>query len=584
MLCIVGAEPRRLSVVERLCANERAKSANSAVTMHVVEPHEPSAGAVWRTDQPRRLLMNTVAPQITVHPEASSRVDGPVEPGPGLAEWAKSLVLSGSASGRDNQTLAEARDLNQDSCPTRALYGSYQADIFQRVVRRSPGHVTVEIHHSHATVLTDSQGVADGRQAVGLGDGTWLRDLDAVVMTQGHVPVRLTVREQRTASLADMHGLIYVPPANPADLDVVAPGEVVLLRGLGLNFFDHMTLLTQGRGGTFTRVHGRLTYRSSGQEPRLYASSRRGILYHARGENEKGASDRYYPQLLPPEFIAALRDRQGRRIDLRAELWPLTSWEVEGVYYGTWLAAQGRGADRTDFVNRYLGCADATGRRALLDAHAVPDADRWNWEALFRPYNEAGFSDRKAFQVWLLDYLRRDVQEASAGKVSGLVKAALDVLAGPATEIRIDAVSPAFVTVPRTVPGPPVRARVLIEARLHEPDIRRTTEPLLRHLLSTGQARNHRVPTAHATDYETGGLAVTERPYRLIDARGHAHPRRFCYSVPTEGVHWVTAAGIRPGVDSVTLADSDAIARAVLALAPCSDLSAAAPGFQGALV
>lgn len=31
-------------------------------------------------------------------------------------------------------------------------------------------------------------------------------------------------------------------------------------------------------------------------------------------------------------------------------------------------------------------------------------------------------------------------------------------------------------------------------------------------------------------------------------------------------MHWATAAGIRPGVDSVTLADSDAIARAVLAL------------------
>lgn len=36
--------------------------------------------------------------------------------------------------------------------------------------------------------------------------------------------------------------------------------------------------------------------------------------------------------------------------------------------------------------------------------------------------------------------------------------------------------------------------------------------------------------------------------------------------MPTESVHWVTAAGIRPGVGSVTLEDSDAIAAAVLAL------------------
>lgn len=32
----------------------------------------------------------------------------------------------------------------------------------------------------------------------------------------------------------------------------------------------------------------------------------------------------------------------------------------------------------------------------------------------------------------------------------------------------------------------------------------------------------------------------------------------------------MTAAGIRPGVDSVTLGDSDAIARAVLALPPAA--------------
>lgn len=36
-LCIVGAGPRGLSVLERLCANERAESAHSALTVHVGE-------------------------------------------------------------------------------------------------------------------------------------------------------------------------------------------------------------------------------------------------------------------------------------------------------------------------------------------------------------------------------------------------------------------------------------------------------------------------------------------------------------------------------------------------------------------
>jgi len=106
-------------------------------------------------------------------------------------------------------------------------------------------------------------------------------------------------------------------------------------------------------------------------------------------------------------------------------------------------------------------------------------------------------------------------------------------------------------------------------------NLRRTVDPLLRHLLDTDQATPYRIARSNGTAYETGGLAVTERPYRLLDARGRPHPHRFAYGIPTEAVHWATAAGIRPGVDSVTLADSDAIARAVLGLATVTEVPVA---------
>lgn len=116
--------------------------------------------------------------------------------------------------------------------------------------------------------------------------------------------------------------------------------------------------------------------------------------------------------------------------------------------------------------------------------------------------------------------------------------------------------------------GPPRRrieeTAALIEARLPEPELRRAADPLLRDLLRTGSCRPHTVG-----GYEKGGLDVTPCPYRLVDARGEAHPRRFALGVPTEEVHWVTAAGARPGVDSVTLTDTDAVARTALrSLAP----------------
>lgn len=95
-VCIVGAGPRGLSALERLCANERALRSHVDVTIHVVDPHLPGAGGVWRTDQARHLLTNTVAAQITVFTDGSSRIAGPVETGPSLYEWGPRPCLARS--------------------------------------------------------------------------------------------------------------------------------------------------------------------------------------------------------------------------------------------------------------------------------------------------------------------------------------------------------------------------------------------------------------------------------------------------------------------------------------------------------
>ena len=616
-ICVVGAGPRGLSVLERLCANERAAPTHDEVIVHVVDPAAAGSGAVWRPDQSRHLLMNTVASQITVYTDESSRIAGPIEPGPSLYEWARSLAQLGAPGDHDEETLAEARSLGQDTYPTRAFCGRYLHDAFEQVVAGAPEHVTVRVHRSRAVALADTHGVPGGPQGVRLEDGTRLHGLDAVVLALGHVPAKPSVREARTASLARIHHLTYLTPANPADLDLdgIRPGEKVLLRGLGLNFFDFMALFTTGRGGRFEREDGRVRYRASGREPVLYASSRRGVPYHARGENQKGAYGRYLPRLLTPEHIAGLRSRSAP-VRFTEDLWPLIAREVESVYCAALLEE----ADREAFVTAYLAGDDS-----VLDRYGIEAAQRWDWERLANPHRGREFTGRGDFHSWLVDYLTEDVQAAKRGNVDGPLKAALDVLrdlrnevrlavdhggldgnshrdelegwytplnaflsigppasrieemialieagvltvTGPGTVICLDVEDPAFVSASAVVPGPPVRARVLIEARLPEPDLRRTEDPLLAHLLDTDQAAPYRIAGVHGTSYETGGLAVTERPYRLIDGRGQAHPRRFAYGVPTESVHWVTAAGIRPGVDSVTLADSDAIARDVLAL------------------
>jgi uncharacterized NAD(P)/FAD-binding protein YdhS len=600
-VALVGAGPRGTSVLERLCASApELLPPGARLTVHVIDPDPPGPGRVWRTDQSPELLMNTVACQVTLFTDDSVDCSGPIRPGPSLYEWAR---------GR----------LGPDEYPTRAHYGRYLEWVFAQVVRDAPASVRVETHRALAVRLDDTPG---GHQALTLSDGRTLTGLSAVVLAQGHLPATAGPGGRHPAAHAARHGLRHVPPANPADVDLscVPPGEPVLLRGLGLNFFDHTALLTTGRGGRFVRDAQGLRYLPSGREPRLYAGSRRGIPYQARGDNGKGAFGRHVPLVLTPDVIAGFRKRadSGEAPDFLAEIWPLVAKEVETVYCTALLRRAGACARRCqEFTDRFLSVPHGDPEEAvLLGEFGVADADRWSWERISRPYASRDFAHPGEWRDWLLSYLREDAAQAALGNVRGPLKAALDVLRDLRNELRlivdhgglpggsrrdhldrwytplnaflsigpprrrveelvalveagvvhvlgprlkVTEVDGAWAAHSPDVPGSVVRVRTLIEARLPETDLRKTADDLLAGLLRTGQCRPHTVD-----GYETGGLDVTPRPYHLIDRQGTPHTRRFAFGVPTEGVHWVTAAGARPGVDSVMLADADAVARAAL--------------------
>ncbi|MEU6479374.1 FAD/NAD(P)-binding protein [Streptomyces sp. NPDC047017] len=636
-LCVIGAGPRGLSVAERVCAN--ATATGQRVVLHLVDPYLRLGSRVWRVSQPPVLLMNTVASQVTMFTDESVSCDGPVSPGPSLYEWAKLLERLEPFVPYPPHLYEEARRLGPDSYPTRALYGHYLGWVFDRLVRTVPEHVAIESHGAHAVAVRDEDG---GTQAVTLDNGTRLTGLDAVVLALGHVDMPPTAGERRLRAFAAEHGLGYLPPANPADapLEEIAPGQAVALRGMGLNFFDYMALLTTGRGGSFVRERGALRYRPSGNEPVLVAGSRRGVPYHARGENQKGATGRHHPLFLTERAVQALRARRdtGEPVEFTRDVWPLVDLEVRAVYYHA-LIAQDRDRYAADvFLDAFRAAAavdpgrpggeDTPGPAAraerVLRHFGVADDRRWDWERVARPYGDREFTGADDFRDWLLAQLRQDIEEARRGNVRGPLKAALDVLrdlrnevrlavdhagitgdsyrdeleawytplnayvsigpplarieemaalveagvlhvVGPGMTVEAAAGKKAFVARSPVVPGSERQVSALIEARLPQVDVRRTGDPLLRDLMERGAARAYTIANPARPGHLTGGLAVTRKPYRLVEASGAVHPCRFAFGIPTEAVHWATAAGIRPGSDSVILGDADAIARACLA-------------------
>jgi uncharacterized NAD(P)/FAD-binding protein YdhS len=609
-ICVVGMGPRGLSVLERVCANWSPGSDNDRLVVHLVDPAEHGSGAVWDPDQPAHFLMNTVSSQVTVFTDESVRMGGPVRPGPSLYEWSRSVASTASLDTGYEVIRSEARRLGPDSYATRAFYGHYLVWALSEVIRRAPAGVHVVHHRQLAVEVTPGW-------TVRLADGDLVSDLHAVVLAQGHLPALADARTEELRGFADANGLLYLPPGNPAkaDLSSVPPGEPILLLGLGLNFFDHLAALTTARGGTFVRRGGVLVYRPSGNEPSVYAGSRRGLPLHARGENQKGAHGRHFPVVLSPEVARALRSRP---VDFRADVWPLIAKEVETVYYTTELSGRLTADELARFASRYRESAD--GASALLDEYGVES--RWDWARIEDPVSGMTFSSPEHFRTWLLRHLREDVVHATEGNVRGSVKAALDVLRdlrneiravvehgglhgrshhddlerwfsplnaflsigpparrieemaalvsagvlnvlGPGTSVRPDHATGAFEAVSDVVRAS-LSVRVVVDARMPTADIRTSDDELLRRLLAAGLCRPHRVPDADGGFVETGGLDVTLRPGRVISADGIAAQGLYALGVPTESVHWATAVGIRPCSDSAILGDSDAIARSAL--------------------
>jgi uncharacterized NAD(P)/FAD-binding protein YdhS len=617
-ICVVGMGPRGLSVLERICSNWSPGADGDRLVVHLVDPAEHGPGAVWNTRQPAHFLMNTVCSQVTVFTDESVRMEGPVRPGPSLYEWSRSVASTASPGATHDAIRSEARALGPDSYATRAFYGHYLMWALDEVIRRAPAGVRV-VHHRQLAVEVARDST---EWTVRLADGELLSSLFAVVLAQGHLPARGDAREQELCAFAATHSLLYVPPGNPgsADLSSVAPAEPVLLLGLGLNFFDHLATLTTARGGTFVRHGGVLVYRPSGEEPSLYAGSRRGLPLHARGENQKGAYGRHLPVVLSADVVQALRSQP---VDFRADLWPLIAKEVETVYYTTALSAKLSSDELARFASRYRECARGE-EAALLDEYRA--GSRWDWARVENPLSTVTFRSPEHFRTWLLRHLRADVAHATQGNVRGPVKAALDVLRDLRNEIRavVDHgglhgrshrddlerwFSPlnAFLSIgppARRIeemaalisagvlnvlgPGTSVRAehrtgtfravsdvvrtslsvRVVVDARMPAADIRSSEDELLQRLLASGLCRPHRVPDADGGFLETGGLDVTPRPNRVISADGVALEGLYAFGVPTESVHWATAVGIRPCSDSAILGDADAIARAALRRTP----------------
>ncbi|MGW5496475.1 FAD/NAD(P)-binding protein [Streptomyces olivaceoviridis] len=570
-LVIVGAGPRGTGLLERLAANAPELYAGPGLDIHLVDPHPPGGGRIWRQAQSPLLWMNSQAEDVTMFTDDTVAMAGPVREGPTLHEWAK----------LDGRTF-----------PDRQLQGRYLRWVYERAVADLPPNVTVH-HHPHRAVRVD--GPREGRQRVWLEGRPHPLPADLVILTLGHLDSELDAEQSELAAYAREHGLVHLPPDFTADSDLsaLAPGEPVLVRGFGLAFVDLMVLLTEGRGG---RYEGE-TYRPSGREPVLYVGSRRGVPYHSKIGYDWTGDRPPLPRFLGPAEVAELLARPAG-FDFRRDVWPLVEKELGFAHYHRLFTAHpGRTAMAwADFEEKYAAAGGPDETRALVAA-AVPDpADRLDLTALDHPLDGVRYASHDDFQEGLRDYIEDDLrrrhdpahspdlgvflgllsvygQLVRLGDIGSWWHGFFSYLASgpPGPRLRqmlalsragllrfvgagmaVTAEDGVFRATSPTVPGFSVEARALVEARLPAPTVRRARDSLLRELHAEG-----------AAETPDGLLRVDPADGRVLDRAGRPHPRRFALGPYTDTR--APGAFTRPRTGGPAFRQNDATARAVLA-------------------
>ena len=416
---IIGAGPRGTSVLERLLAHAAARPGRAALHVDVIDPYPAGPGHVWQPGQSRLYLMNTQAFYPTLIPED-----------PALAPPVAGTTFNGWRARQQHRPMpsltteekSELAALGSGDFPSRAIYGRYLRCTLEELLARTPDGVTVRFHETSAESVVPS---GDGTFDVGLADGGSLRT-DSVVLALGHIPSRLNPEQRELQSSAARLGLRYLPPAVPADVDwdAVPGGEPVLVRGMGLNFFDALGQLTEGRGGKFIDAGPRLDYQPSGQEPLIIAASRRGTPYRT-----KAALNGYYPTSIRLRYLTgAALDRfraAGIRPGFDHDLWPLLHRDTLWAYYSTLVRSQpGAIAEPAAFLEaldlalRPHAHSAVNWENAVASVLAtyVPPRHRLDLPGLAAPFAGRSFASRAELDAAVVEYLMDDARRSALGE------------------------------------------------------------------------------------------------------------------------------------------------------------------------
>lgn len=614
-ILIVGAGPRGLILAERLISNYTQASLTTHLTIDLIDPYG-IGGRVWRRNQNPFFLMNSAIQQLTFFTDANTKMQGPVTNGPNFFEWTQNQAHKYLTQQPNDEHAAyylnHLSDLKLNDYPSRGLLNYYANWYYEQLLIRSQ-KLGITLNFTQA-MAEDINPTTNHQYEITTDSKLFVAD--QVMLALGHSENTPSPEEATLAQFARAHNRIYIGAQHPAeaDLGLIPAKESVLIRGLGLNFFDYMIQLTVARGGKFIPgPNDTLSYQPSGNEPKIYAGSRSGLPLHAKGINQKNQGTRYQPHFLTSTKLAQLRENNTKYVPYDTFKHLFVS-EMQYVYFTN--LAKERNLNLPGFESALLASDDLN--QTALTFGFTP-ADLFMLNKITHPF--ADLTTTTNFEAEMVRYLAADVNDAAKGNLDAPFTAAFDLIRDIRDTIRIliedngfsnddrkrfltefNALSslisvgpprlriqqllalvaagiieilPAGIEVTpannhfhvTTVnPNYTVDVNNLIEARLGAIDLHKSTNPIEVALRNRGLMTSASYLLSNGSVYATGAVVVNRENFTLIANDGQTVPGLRAYGVPLEKFMWFTTSLPRPYGNDRMLRDADTIARDMLAL------------------
>ena len=604
-LVMVGGGPRAIGVLERLGANAGVpgtaeRLAQAPLHVDIVDPHMPGAGRIWRAEESPLLLMNSRAADVSIFTDETVEAEGPVVAGPSLAEWADGIRRGTIAAPTAGTTrLAEIHALGPTDFASRRVQALYLEWFFGQVLAALPSTVSVTVHRTTATAVRAGDGPATW--SVELEDRAALR-ADLLLLAAGHTDARPNAARHELAAFARRHGGTYLGPsqASDAQVELLGAGQDVIVRGMGLAFVDLMALLTEGGGGRFVpaaeaqsagedaaaELRGRLDYLPSGEEPRLWVGSRRGVPYHSKVRDEAAPTGLGELVHVTAENLRAREDEHGL-LDFRADVLPLIAAEIAHQVPGAPLPQEGE--EPLAWLDEPLSDLGATtlpqfAEQATRDAvvgHIEADlrdriggevtAARTLFQLLLRlhgvlvdqlPATRLRGGARGDYPRWwhsLFSFVDSGPPPHRLQQLLALERAGVLRFLGPGLRVTSDEASGRFRA--RGATGIEIAADALVDAFLPEPSLAESTNPLLRDLVAGGAEAAGGEAVGRESASSPGTLDVDAR-HRVLGPDGT--PRERLWAIGPWTSELPIGAFARPHTNAPCHRRNDALARELL--------------------